>query len=83
MRESADKTSTRGVLRHQKLLGHRYYDASTGRFLSRDSAKDGRNWYVYCENNPLGKVDPSGHIPAVAAGLLILPGFRKWGLVLT
>ena len=42
------------------LLGHRYYDASTGRFLSRDPAKHGRNWYGYCGNHPLGWVDPSG-----------------------
>jgi RHS repeat-associated protein len=43
-----------------KLLGHRYYDASTGRFLTRDPAKDGRNWYDYCENNPVKYVDPRG-----------------------
>ena len=29
-----------------KLLGHRYYDSSTGRFLTRDHVKDGRNWYA-------------------------------------
>jgi len=45
-----------------KLLGHRYYDPSTGRFLTRDPAKDGRNWYGYCENNPLTCVDPTGYI---------------------
>ena len=43
-----------------KLLGHRYYDPTTGRFLSRDPIKDGRNWYVYCDNNPLNAVDPWG-----------------------
>ena len=43
-----------------KLLGHRYYDSSTGRFLTRDPAKDGRNWFVYCDNNPIGRADPSG-----------------------
>jgi len=43
-----------------KLLGHRYYDPSTGRFLTRDPVKDGRNWYVYCESNPVGKIDPEG-----------------------
>jgi RHS repeat-associated protein len=46
-----------------KLLGHRYYDPSTGRFLSRDIARDGRSWYAYCRNNPLGFADPSGLIP--------------------
>ncbi len=29
------------------LLGHRYYDASTGRFLSRDRIHDGYNGYAY------------------------------------
>ncbi len=48
-----------------KLLGHRYYDSSTGRFLTRDPIKDGRNWYGYCVNNPLQYVDPSGLAPAL------------------
>jgi RHS repeat-associated protein len=26
-----------------QLLGHRYYDSSTGRFITRDPIKDGRN----------------------------------------
>ena len=43
-----------------KLLGHRYYDPSTGRFLTRDPIKDGRNWYGYCNDNPLRTVDPDG-----------------------
>lgn len=43
-----------------KLLGHRYYDSSIGRFLTRDPIKDGRNWYAYCENNPTSNSDPSG-----------------------
>jgi len=43
-----------------QLLGHRYYDPSTGRFLTRDPIKDGRNWYGYCENNPVRSVDPEG-----------------------
>ncbi|MDK3155841.1 RHS repeat-associated core domain-containing protein [Kamptonema cortianum] len=43
-----------------KLLGHRYYDSSTGRFLTRDPIKDGRNWYGYCENAPVRRFDPDG-----------------------
>ncbi|WKZ79902.1 MAG: RHS repeat-associated core domain-containing protein [Fimbriimonadaceae bacterium] len=43
-----------------KLLGHRYYDPSTGRFLTRDPIKDGRNWYGYCGGNPLKWADPQG-----------------------
>jgi RHS repeat-associated protein len=46
-----------------QLLGHRYYDPSTGRFLTRDPIGDGRNWYGYCENNPVQYVDPNGTSP--------------------
>ena len=42
------------------LLGHRYYDASVGRFISSDPAKAGDNWYAYCENNPLADTDEVG-----------------------
>jgi RHS repeat-associated protein len=42
------------------LLGHRLYDPSTGRFLTRDPIQDGRNWYVYCGNDPVTYVDPDG-----------------------
>lgn len=44
-----------------QLLGHRYYDPSTGRFLTRDPIKDGRNWYGYCDNSPISYIDPTGH----------------------
>lgn len=43
-----------------KLVGHRYYDAATGRFLTRDPIGAGKNWYAYCSNNPLKQVDPTG-----------------------
>ncbi len=42
------------------LLGHRFYDPSIGRFLSRDPIHAGDNDYAYCENNPITAVDPSG-----------------------
>ena len=41
-------------------FGARYYDSEMGRFISRDPAQDGRNWFVYCANNPLGYRDPNG-----------------------
>jgi RHS repeat-associated protein len=43
-----------------QLLGHRYYDPSTGRFLTRDPIKDGPNWYAYCLNDPVNWADPNG-----------------------
>lgn len=43
-----------------KLLGHRYYDPDAGRFLTRDPAKDGSNWWVYCDNNPVNRFDSGG-----------------------
>jgi len=63
------------------LLGHRYYDASTGRFLTREPIGDGSNWYAYCENDPLALADPSG-----LAGVLIdgdSDFFAGWGDELT
>src|SRR5690554_5404257 len=38
----------------------RYYDSAIGRFITEDPAMDGGNWYLYCRNNPLRYVDPSG-----------------------
>jgi RHS repeat-associated protein len=47
-----------------KHLGARYYDPTTGRFLSRDPIQDGRNWYAYCNGSPIGYADPTGLDPA-------------------
>jgi RHS repeat-associated protein len=41
-------------------FGARYYDPEVGRFITEDPAKDGVNWFVYCRNNPLRFVDPTG-----------------------
>ena len=40
----------------------RYYNPHIGRFMQTDPVgyADGINWYLYCGNNPLGMVDPSG-----------------------
>ena len=43
-------------------LRNRYYDSNNGRFITEDPIKDGLNWYVYCGNNPIMFVDPSGLI---------------------
>ena len=44
-------------------LRNRYYDASTGRFISEDPIQDGTNWYVYCNGNPIMFIDPRGLKP--------------------
>ena len=46
------------------LMGHRYFDPRTGRFISRDPIKDGNNWYAYCDNNPVNLTDPLGLVCA-------------------
>lgn len=62
-----------------QLLGHRYYDPSTGRFLTRDPIGDGENWYAYCAGNPLTSTDPSGLITLEQ----VSDFFAGWGDALT
>jgi RHS repeat-associated protein len=51
-----ERDSDSGLMR----LGFRYYDPNIGRFISQDPIQEGVNWYVYTENNPVNRVDPSG-----------------------
>lgn len=41
-------------------LQARYYEPEIGRFISEDPAFDGNNWYVYCGNDPINMIDPTG-----------------------
>lgn len=43
-------------------VGARWYQPDLGRFVQRDpiGLMGGLNVYVYCENMPLGRIDPSG-----------------------
>ena len=41
-------------------LRNRYYDPETGRFISEDPVIDGVDWYVYCSNDPINRIDPLG-----------------------
>ena len=44
------------------LLGERYYDPNSGRFLNRDPIgyEGGINLFAYCMNNPVNYADPNG-----------------------
>jgi RHS repeat-associated protein len=57
-------------------LGHRYYDNSTGHFISRDPIRDGYNWYAYCGNDPVNALDPQGlfvqFLPIIAVVALVI-----------
>jgi len=66
-----------------QLLGQRYYDSSTGRFLTRDPIKDGRNWYGFVGNNPLRWVDPEGTMAALALPFIVAgpPGWVIGGAI--
>jgi len=60
-------------------FGARYYDPISGRFLTPDTQVGGSsllqtgvfNRYAFELNNPVGFVDPTGHMPNWAWGLLI------------
>ena len=59
-------------------LNARYYNPETGRFLSRDTYR-GENakpntlhLYLYCANDPVNYVDPSGHVPAVVIAAAVV-----------
>ena len=41
-------------------FGGRFYDPEIGRFINQDPAKQGLNWYEYCNSNPLRNIDTNG-----------------------
>ncbi len=40
----------------------RWYDPTTGRFLTQDPVRDGLLWYGYVGNNPIKYTDPDGKV---------------------
>ena len=55
------------------LMGHRHYDSSTGRFLSRDPIgfAGGWNLFEYANNSPVAMVDPRGLDPLGTAAKVV------------
>ncbi len=53
------ETSTTGGGSCLYLLGHRFYDPDTGRFITRDPANynGGINLYAYTQNDPVSRAD--------------------------
>jgi RHS repeat-associated protein len=41
----------------------RYYEPTSGRFVSEDPSMEGRNWVVYCNDDPVNCVDGTGRGP--------------------
>ena len=42
-------------------MNFRDYDPLVMRWTTVDPIKDGLNWYVYCGNDPVNFIDPTGH----------------------
>ncbi len=64
-------------------LRARYYNPRLGRFLTEDPVHDGNNWYVYCNNNPVRYVDPSGEIAGVDDALDFIAIVLVTGAIVT
>ena len=58
-------------------LRARFYDPDIRRFISEDPAHDGRNWYAYCNGNPIKYWDPSGKSYGAVALLPLVPYIPK------
>ena len=62
-------------------MNARYYDPALGRFLSPDTMvpdpinPQALNRYAYAYNNPISNIDPTGHVPVVAAVLAAVAAY--------
>jgi RHS repeat-associated protein len=57
-------------------LRARYYQPTTGRFMSEDSIRSGLNWYTYCGGNPVRFIDPTGLAKYQLGGMQLAPQFE-------
>ncbi len=52
-------------------FGARYYDSWRGQWLSGDPMGQGASPYAYCEDDPIGSVDPSGAYSYEINGMMV------------
>ena len=91
----SSSVTTRGYTGHEMMasvglinMNARVYDPHYGRFLSADSkvvypySTQGFNRYSYTDNNPLSRVDPSGHGWLSKKWKQIKKGVKKYGLTI-
>ena len=86
---------TGGIYDHSTglyYLNARYYNPEDGRFVTEDTYRgendkpDTQHLYVYCANNPINHVDPSGHyavalytlVKVVAGGVVFYVSYSTW-----
>jgi len=64
-----------------QYLGERYYMPELGRFTQEDPAQQGTNLYIYCGNDPVNRIDPSGlWYKNAQGGWVAERGDTLWGL---
>ena len=51
--------------------GVRQYFPKIGRYLQEDPIRDGLNWFLYCNNNPVNYVDYTGEEPLTIIGSIV------------
>ena len=57
--------------------GFRDYNPSTSRFTTLDPLRDGHNWFLYCNNDPVNFIDPNGFFFYTANGQQSITSVKK------